>query len=281
VNIPGTDQTSIAQTVAVLQTQLAVQPTVAITSLPTATLEPVAISIPTAALPVPTAAPAATDTPAYKAGNVIDVTYVDKTEVLSGTAFVKTWRIENTGSQTWGTNFKVIFVSGDALGGPASQVLGKSVAPGQTVDISLSLIAPSIEKTYLGYWMLQTESGTKFGIGVNADKPFWVQIVVIKNFVVTAAGPNGPASYTGGCPGNISLTATITSASSGTVTYYFVVNGVNTATLSVPFTAAGTSTTSAFSYTVTTTGPLSIQVYIDTPNHQLFSTTLTIPVTCS
>jgi hypothetical protein len=276
----GVDQTVIAQTVMAQQTQLAVQPAVIVTQATTATEQLTTTVTPTSGLPVPTAVFVATEGIMYKAGNVVDVTYLDNATVTAGSNFVKTWRLENTGSQTWGAEFKLVFDSGDAMGGPASQPLGKVVAPGQTIDISVSLIAPVTPKTYRGNWMLATDSGTEFGIGVNADKPFWVQVVVVTNLAVTAANANGPVSYSGVCPGVIPLTATITSSAAGTVTYHYVVNGADTQTFSATFIEAGTITTAATSYPVTITGPLNIQVYIDDPNHQLFPTVLSIPVTC-
>ena len=275
----GIDTTAIAQTVVVLQTQLAVQPTAEIN--PTATLEATATLSATTALPVPTAAPLATALPQYKAGPVTDVTYIDNTVVQPGTAFVKTWRVENSGTATWTPTFKIVFVSGDAMGGPASQTLGKSISPGESIDISISLIAPATLATLRGNWMLETDTGKRFGLGVNADSPFWVQIIVKKAFAVTAASPSGPASWSGTCPGLLPITATITSDAPGTVTYYYVINGVAAPTLSSTFSAAGTNTTSAHNYTVTASGSLVIQVYIDDPNHQLFPSSITIPVTCT
>lgn len=275
--IPGLDQTSIAQTVVVLQTQLVVQqPTTEIQ--PTATLSP---TITTAPAIIPTAIPVVTQAPTYKAGPLTDVTYVDDSVVQPGAAFVKTWRIQNSGTGTWTSAFKIVFVNGNAMGGPASQTLGKSVAPGDSIDVSLSLIAPVTPGAQRGNWMLETDTGKRFGLGVNADSPFWVQVVVKKVFAVTNAVPNGPATWSGTCPGSLPLTANITSDAAGTVTYYYVINSVNTPSLSTTFSAAGTNTTPAYDFSVTASDSLVIKVYIDTPNHQLFNGSITIPVTCS
>ena len=279
--IIGLDQTTIARTVIALQTQLAVQPAELVTQAATTTQQPTATSATTTSLPVPTAVLLATEGVKYKAGNVVDVTYLDNATVTAGSNFIKTWRLENTGSQTWGADFKLVFESGDAMGGSASQPLGKVVTPGQTIDISISLTAPATPKTYRGNWMLATDSGAKFGIGANADKPFWVQVVVVTNLAVTAANANASVSYSDVCPGVIPLTATITASAAGRVTFHYVVNGTDTETLSATFTEAGTITTPATSYPVTISGPLNIQVYIDEPNHQLFPTVLTIQVTCT
>jgi hypothetical protein len=274
----GYDQEEIAQTVMVLQTQLAV-PT-ATQSVPTAEVSPTSAVTETATQPVVIAIPTATEGIRYKAGPVTDVTYLDNTVVQPGAAFVKTWRVQNSGTATWNSTFKIVFVSGDAMGGPASQAIGRSVPPGETIDISLSLIAPSTLTTLRGNWMLETDTGTRFGIGVNADSPFWVQIIVKKSFAATGATPNGPATWSGTCPGSVPLTATITSSAAGTITYYYVVNGETSPTLSSTFSGAGTNTTTAHNFPVTASGTLVVQVYIDDPNHQLFPSSISIPVTC-
>ena len=155
-------QTSVAQTVVALQTQMSVN-----TLAPANTAEPTAQPIPptatmTSTVAIPTAQPTATNTPqpSYRIGNVTDLNYTDNTVVDPGVAFTKTWRVTNTGTATWGSNFKIVFISGDRMNGPSSQPLGKSVAPGGSIDISVTLTAPSELKTYQGYWMLQTESGS-------------------------------------------------------------------------------------------------------------------------
>ncbi len=53
--------------------------------------------------------------------------------------------------------------SGAALGGPVSVRLSRSVAPASTVDISVSLVAPSTLGTYTGTWQLADATGRRFG----------------------------------------------------------------------------------------------------------------------
>ena len=69
----------------------------------TATLTPVPIT------PTHTSVPVACN----KADYVADVNYPDGTEVSAGTNFTKTWRIINSGSCTWTSGYKIIYVSGD------------------------------------------------------------------------------------------------------------------------------------------------------------------------
>lgn len=63
------------------------------------------------------------------------------------------------------------------MGGPASaQLTTGTVAPGQLIDVSVTLKAPSTPGTYQGYWMLRNGAGAIFGIGGDARSPFWVKI---------------------------------------------------------------------------------------------------------
>jgi hypothetical protein len=60
----------------------------------------------------------------------------DGTSFAPGIGFSKTWRLKNIGTCTW-TNYSLIFDSGEKMGGPDSALIPTSVAPGQTVDITI------------------------------------------------------------------------------------------------------------------------------------------------
>lgn len=109
---------------------------------------------------------------------VKDVTILDGTLLAPNTGFTKTWRLQNAGTCTWTTAYRLIFVSGHPMNGPASQALPHSVSPGQTIDISVNLTSPGTDGHYRGYWKLRNASNTLFGIGANADTAFWVDINV-------------------------------------------------------------------------------------------------------
>ncbi len=188
-------ETAVAQTVAAISTETEV-PVVFPTVLPsntavpaTSTPEPTATPLPTATtVPTlePTLVPTATKvptltpipTPCNRAGFISDVTVPDNTSFLPNTAFVKTWRLKNTGSCTWGSGYNLVFHSGNSMGGAASVALPATIAPGQTVDVSVSLKSPADTGTYTGYWMLKSDGGAIFGLGDKADKAFWVVIKV-------------------------------------------------------------------------------------------------------
>jgi hypothetical protein len=114
------------------------------------------------------------------------VTYPDGTDVAPGTTFVKTWRLRNNGTCTWNSSYTLVFVSGDAMSGPAAQALTTgTVAPGQEIDISVTLKAPATPKTYTGIWKLRNGAGVIFGLGEDASKAFFVKIDVVQAITPT------------------------------------------------------------------------------------------------
>ena len=144
---------------------------------------------PTPGTPSPaTPIPAACD----RAQFIADVTVPDGTTFGPGVIFNKTWRLKNIGTCTW-TNYSLIFDSGEKMSGPDSALIPTSVAPGQTVDITISLTAPSTIGTKRGYWKLKNNTGIPFGIGSAGTKSFWVEIYV-SGAGVTPGTPVTPAT---------------------------------------------------------------------------------------
>ncbi len=109
---------------------------------------------------------------------IADVTVPDGAAYAPGTTFTKTWRLKNIGTCTWTTSYSLVFASGNQLGASAAVSLPSSVAPGQTVDISVNMTAPGTNGHYKGYWQLRNSAGVLFGIGSTANKTFWVEINV-------------------------------------------------------------------------------------------------------
>ena len=130
--------------------------------------------------PFPTTAPqsaSATPTTCDRGAFVKDVNFPDNTRVNPGESFVKTWQIKNVGSCTWTTSYTVVFADGDQMGAPAAQPLTGNVAPGETIDISISLKAPNEPGTYRSDFKLRNANNVSFGLG-NQNRPFWVQVRV-------------------------------------------------------------------------------------------------------
>lgn len=143
---------------------------------PTATpLPPTATPIPATNTPVPTAtAVSYCDWVSF----VKDVSVPDGTVFSPGEPFAKTWRLKNRGTCTWTPDYTLVFTGGAGMSGPTAVRLPGYVAPGQTVDLSVYLTAPSTPGRYTGYWTLRSPSGTLFGYGDHADQAFYVDIKV-------------------------------------------------------------------------------------------------------
>jgi hypothetical protein len=126
--------------------------------------------IPTPDLIIPTITPIVVpssptntqDENCFKTQFIADVTVPDNTVVSQGQEFLKTWRIKNAGSCTWGDGYKVIYVYGEKMSGQA-HVLPGSVMPGQLVDISVQFTAPAGKGKYISGWQMTNINGTTFG----------------------------------------------------------------------------------------------------------------------
>lgn len=138
-------------------------PTATSTETPTPTLSPT---------PVPTPVPP--DWVVF----VQDVTIPDGTALVGGEPFTKIWRLMNAGSRTWTVDYDLIFLSGDRMSAAAAVAMPRTVRPGETVDVAVRLIAPAAPGTYRGNWILRNASGGIFGVGNEANRPFWVEIKV-------------------------------------------------------------------------------------------------------
>jgi len=152
--------------------------------------------VPAAGMPTPAAAASTCDWAQF----VADVTVPDGTSFAPGTAFKKTWRLKNIGSCTWTTSYSLVFDSGEKFGAPSAVNFPINVAPGQTVDLSLDMTAPSSAGHYLSYWKLRNASNVIFGIGTTANKAFWAEINVTSTsgagYDFTANAPS--ATWTSG-----------------------------------------------------------------------------------
>jgi hypothetical protein len=139
--------------------------------------------IPPAATPV---SPVPTATPLVCVNGmkfVADITYGDNNMknppfVRPGDGFVKTWRVQNTGTCTWTPNYRLVYAYGNVT---AAQMSGQSVnipanvAPGQSIDLSVTLIAPQELLTYQGFWQIENAASQRFG------QTIWVAITTLED----------------------------------------------------------------------------------------------------
>ncbi len=152
-------QTEAVSTFAAGLTQTAfLQPT----ETPTSTLTPTQSLTPTRGTP---AAPSGGVVPTASCYGLIfrqDVTIPDNTAMVPGQTFTKTWKVRNSGTCAWESDFKLASTGGEAMGGTA-KTLGQSVAPGAEIDISIPMTAPNKTGSVRGNWRMSTAGGVFFG----------------------------------------------------------------------------------------------------------------------
>lgn len=263
--------TSVALTVAaanaqvILPTATLAQPTNTLPALPTITPQVVNT---VSAYPTSTALPC-------NQAILVSESPLDNATYNPGATFTKTWTLKNVGTCTWNTNYKLVFVSGNAMGGSASKNLTSSIAPGQSVSLSVSLTAPSSAGTYKGVWNLQGDDGVNFA-------NFWVQIKVpgatAASFAVTSVALTAVGGDSADCSTShtFNYQAVVTTSAAGTVTYYFTHDGTSAGANSVTFSAAGSKTLTGSWALDVPDSTHEVKLYIDNPNHQFFgSLTLT------
>lgn len=122
--------------------------------------------------------PTATGVPCNKAAFVEDVTISDDTEIAPGGIFEKTWRLKNVGSCEWTSGYDLIYDHGDRMNAPDNVDFAGSVQPNQTVDLTVTLTAPTDGGTYRADFKLRSSDGIVFGIGNSGNSSFYVRIVV-------------------------------------------------------------------------------------------------------
>jgi hypothetical protein len=107
-----------------------------------------------------------------------DVTYPDGSVVGRSSTFTKTWRIRNTGTCTWTTGYSIVYVSGEKFNAKSTVSMPTAVSPGESVAISVDMVAPNTPGDYRGNWKLRNANGVIFGVGPTGDSNFYVDVSV-------------------------------------------------------------------------------------------------------
>jgi ABC-type amino acid transport substrate-binding protein/heat shock protein HslJ len=141
--------------------------------------QPTPTPVPNQPTPTPRPQPACIDGMAW----VADLTFDDRNMtappiVPPGQPFVKSWRVRNSGTCTWNSNYRLAFDRGNVaaaqMGGQPVAVQG-TVAPGATYDFSVNLVAPTIPGVYQGFWQMRNPSNVAFGetiwVGIRVPAP--------------------------------------------------------------------------------------------------------------
>ena len=276
----GSSQQSAIAT-SVVQTVQAGESLTEIAKAPTNT--PEAQSIETTLTPAVTPTAAATLVSAPSDPNCVKATLVsenppDGVILKPGEYFWKTWTLQNTGTCTWTSAYKLIYWSGDLMGGLTSYPLPVEVAPNEQKDITIYLQAPATDGTFTGYWRIQTPWESNFGVGPT-DQPFYVKVAVSSATKVKY----GVASVTyelvrnppTGCPTNVRYEIFATISANGPMQLHYFWNqsdGNESGTKRNDFTEAGSITVSR-EWVIgkgDSPNPRWIQIIVTSPSYQEF-----------
>jgi len=177
--------TQVAMTVQAEVTQNALlTPSATIPPPPTATVPPV----PTQPLPVAPTSPVSQPTlPGLSPDSatwIADVTVPDDTVFWKNETFTKTWKIENSGTTTWDSTYKLVYVDGPILGETLVVSIVNPVKPKNQIELSVPMKAPTTLGTVTNYWRMMNGKGQFFG------DVLYVKIVVGTELEKTVT-PNG------------------------------------------------------------------------------------------
>jgi len=244
----ATIQTAVAQTVAAQSVQLPVNtetppalPT-DIALLPTTNITP----FPTVPSPTPLAVPSNAE---CAKASLVSENIPDGMIFKPGDVFTKTWQITNTSTCVWDTNYKIVFWSGDILGGAYVYNIPQVTGPGATLPISLVLTAPTVDGTYRSEWALQTPDSIAFGVGMYSA-PFYTEIVVSSlakpAYAVTNVEYHIERTPPTGCPTNTRYTLYATFTTNGPLEFTYMIDQSdgNEGTKTIKMTEAGSKTVS-------------------------------------
>lgn len=209
--------------IAVLLSACGGQPTATIASPtetpapPTETLAPTSTPVPEPSLtPTPAEDPTATATalpPENAAGCVnagkfiSDVSIPDNSNVNINTVFTKTWRVQNTGTCIWWYGYTLTHYSELSLGAPEFVTLPLT-NPGESADISIELVAPSVAGLYRGNFVIRNPEGLPMEI--EGDSRLWVAINAVDSGGAAATSTTEASGGTGGGGGTNPVACTYT-----------------------------------------------------------------------
>jgi hypothetical protein len=141
-------------------------------------LEPTATPLPPTSTPLPTFTP--TPTPCTNAGKFTGENWKDDSKILAGQFFTKRWTIQNAGTCTWTTDYRITDLAGGTLGLRDSVVrnwrMPKEVKPGESVDVEIELWAPFANGTFETQFRLVAPNGAQFGVGASGQVPIYARL---------------------------------------------------------------------------------------------------------
>lgn len=132
----------------------------------------------TAQPPVPTDTPQGVLNPDH-AQFVEDVTVPDGTQFAPGTKFTKTWRIKNVGDTLWTQQYTLEYTAGARMPLIGKVSFPQDVVPGQTMDLSVDMVAPQSPGDYTSLFQFRSDKGVPFGVGPEFNENLYARITVV------------------------------------------------------------------------------------------------------
>lgn len=172
---PGVVMTEVAETVSAEMTRIALMtpsPTPTLEATPTLPVTPtIAMTVPASSVSTSTP-PGAANLPAVAtqpvttsdaAEWVADVTVPDGTQFYLKETFTKIWKVKNTGVTTWNSSYSLVNIDENTWGAKSVIPLTTTVAPGQQVELKVTLRAPNSFGKQFSRWFLMNPNGQLFG----------------------------------------------------------------------------------------------------------------------
>jgi gas vesicle protein len=110
----------------------------------------------------------------FRACFVTDVTLPDRSEVASGQTLIKTWSINNCGTEKWPEPTNLVFLRGhrELIPGAQEEFPVQSAKAGETVEASAVIITPVAPGRYTAFFRLADSDRNMFG------PRMWVDLII-------------------------------------------------------------------------------------------------------
>lgn len=158
----------------------AVNATAAVNDTPAASPSLAATDTPSIALATRTPSPTPAGPCTNNARFIADVTVPDGTQFLPGQPIDKQWRVRNLGTCDWGPDYRLVLVSGNALGA-SSEVALYPARSGTEAILEINMVAPAQPGSYTGRWQARSPTARLFG-----DRVFVTVDVITTTITATA-----------------------------------------------------------------------------------------------
>lgn len=147
----------------------------------------------------PTPSPGTSEAPVagectFDTASFVSETVEDNSIFQPGQRFTKTWQVKNSGNCTWNDLYALVFVKGNHIDAPGPVALQNTI-PGDMLEISVDLRAPSEEDVTRARADFEIHDGQGTAITIDGGTTLWVSIRVSDgsapkgNTTVSNSGP--------------------------------------------------------------------------------------------